>query len=81
MKQKLFTKVVQNGKQKIGLRVLSREGWFGGRMTRLGYFLPIGLLWAANFDFEKMKYPKEMVTFWATFCLSNSLHFHLNKQL
>jgi hypothetical protein len=55
MKQKLFTKVIKNAKQKIGLRVLSREGWFGGRVTRLGDFLPIGLLWDANYDFEKMK--------------------------
>jgi hypothetical protein len=27
---KLSTKVIENAKQKLGLRVLSREGWGGG---------------------------------------------------
>ncbi len=34
------------------------------RVTRLGDFLPIGLLLEGHYDFlEKMKWPKIMVTF------------------
>jgi hypothetical protein len=30
LKLKLSTKFIQNAKQKLGLKVLSREGWGGG---------------------------------------------------
>jgi hypothetical protein len=32
-------------------------------------------MFEAHCDYKKMKYPKEMVTFWATFCLSKCFTF------
>jgi hypothetical protein len=49
------------------------------------FFFQIGLLLETHFDcFEKMKYPKEMAIFWATFTLITVLKFkklwlHSNK--
>ncbi len=46
------------------------------RVTRFGDFSPIGLLLEAHGDFfEKIKQPKEMVTFWATFCHGKFITF------
>jgi hypothetical protein len=45
-------------------------------VTKLGYFLPSGLILVAHYEFfEKMKEPKEMATFWATFCLCKFVTF------
>jgi len=46
------------------------------RANRLGDILQIGLLLKAHYDFfEKMKKPKEMATFLATFCLNKFITF------
>jgi hypothetical protein len=47
------------------------------RVTRLGDFSTVGLLLEAHCDFTKRSScPKEMMTFLATFCWSNFLHFY-----
>ncbi len=51
------------------------------RVTRLGNFMPIGLLLEAQYDFLKRLGSLKRATFWATFfAVANLLHFQLNKQ-
>jgi hypothetical protein len=50
--------------------------WVLSRVTRLGNFLPIGLLLVAHYDFLKRQSSPNK---WLLFAQANLLHFHLNK--